>query len=311
MNNFEHTTVLLQEAIEFLNPLPGKVYIDATAGGGGHSLEIAKRIAHTGRLIMLDQDPDAIKAATARVEEYKDITTIIRANYSQIPEILHKLGIPAIDGGILFDLGVSMHQLTSAERGFSFMHDSPLDMRMNPDESLTAYDVVNTWSEDELYRIFKEYGEERFSGRIAKKIVQARRTCPIKTTKELAELVLKTVPRGGQKIHPATRVFQAIRIAVNRELELLEETLNKVVHLLSKGARIVIISFHSLEDAMVKNIFRRYASRCVCPPEKLICECPPPVLKIITKKPVVPAKEEIMRNPSARSAKVRAAEGIV
>jgi 16S rRNA (cytosine1402-N4)-methyltransferase len=310
MNDFEHKTVLLKEAIELLDPAPGKLYIDATAGGGGHSLEIARRIAPTGRLIMLDQDPDAIKAATKRVEEYKDIITIVRTNYHRIPEVLEELDIPAIDGGILFDLGVSMHQLTSAERGFSFMHDAPLDMRMNPDDPITAYDIVNTWSEGELKRIFSEYGEERYSGRLAKKIVMTRRTCHIKTTVELAELVLKTVPRGGQKIHPATRVFQALRIAVNKELELLEKTLNKVVHLLSKGARIVVISFHSLEDGLVKNIFRKFASRCVCPPQKMICDCPPPLLKIITKKPIVPTNEEVKENPSARSAKLRAAEGI-
>ncbi len=311
MNNFVHKTVLLKEAVDLLNCVQGKIYIDATAGGGGHSLEIAQRISPKGRLIMLDTDPDAIQASAARLEKYKDITTIIRSNYSEIPEILKELNIEKIDGGIIFDLGVSFHQLTSRERGFSFSHESDLDMRMNPDNPLTAYDIVNTWSEKELYRIFKEFGEERYSRKIARKITQIRKSGKIKTTSELAEIITKNISRSGQKIHPATRVFQALRIAVNQELEIIEETLNKVVHLLAKNAKIVVISFHSLEDRLVKNIFRHYSSKCVCPPYKLICECEPPILKVLTKKPIIPSREEIKENPSSRSAKMRAAEKII
>jgi len=280
---------LLNEAVDLLNCQKGKTYIDATAGGGGHSFEIARRIYPEGRLIMFDTDPDAIKAASAKLEPYKEITTIIKANYSEIPEYVDK-----IDGGILFDLGVSSHQLTSGERGFSFVKESPLDMRMDPENPINAYDIVNTESQDELYRIFKELGEERFSGRIARRIVEARKIKKITTTVELADIVKKSVPfQKNRRIHPATRVFQALRIAVNNELDILEKTLNEVVQLLDKDARIVVISFHSLEDRLVKNTFKGS--------EKL---------KVLTKKPLVPTYEETRSNPSARSAKMRAAEAV-
>lgn len=311
MNNFTHKTVLLDEAVELLNCRKGKIYIDATAGGGGHSIEIAQKITPDGRLILMDADPAAIKTCEEKLQEYQNITTIIRSNYLKIPEILKELNINKIDGGILLDLGVSFYQLTSGERGFSFQSDSKLDMRMDPENNLNAYEIVNSWKEEEIQSIFREYGEERFARRIAKKIVEVRKKQKIQTTKQLADLVLKTIPRGGQKIHPATRVFQGLRIAVNNELEILDQTLNKVVHLLGKNARIVVISFHSLEDRLVKNTFKHYSSKCVCPPEKMICECKPPILKIITKKPVVPTKEEIKRNPSSRSAKLRTAEKII
>ena len=280
---------MLNEAVDLLNCQKGKTYIDATAGGGGHSFEIARRIYPEGRLIMFDTDPDAIKAASAKLEPYKEITTIIKANYSEIPEYVDK-----IDGGILFDLGVSSHQLTSGERGFSFVKESPLDMRMDPENPINAYDIVNTESQDELYRIFKELGEERFSGRIARRIVEARKIKKITTTVELADIVKKSVPfQKNRRIHPATRVFQALRIAVNNELDILEKTLNEVVQLLDKDARIVVISFHSLEDRLVKNTFKGS--------EKL---------KVLTKKPLVPTYEETRSNPSARSAKMRAAEAV-
>ncbi len=310
MNEFTHKTVLLNEAVELLDCRQGRLYIDATAGGGGHSIEIAKRIAPDGRLIMLDADPAAIQACSARLEEYKEIVTIIRSNYSRIPDILKDLNIDKIDGGILFDLGVSYYQLTSEERGFSFQQESRLDMRMDPDNPLTAYDIVNSWPEKELQRIFHELGEERYSRRIAGKIAEIRKIKKISTTKDLADLVLKTIPRGGQKIHPATRVFQGLRIAVNRELEIIEEILEKVVHLLAKNARIVVISFHSLEDRLVKNAFKSFSARCTCPPEKIVCECGPPILKVITKKPVTPSAGEVKENPPSRSAKLRAAEKI-
>ena len=308
LTEFIHKTVLQNEAVELLNCTPGKLYIDATAGGGGHSLQIAKRLAPEGKLVMFDE---AIKASTERLKDYQDITTIVRSNYLRIPEVLEELSIDKIDGGVLFDLGTSFHQLTSGERGFSFTNEGELDMRMNPDEELTAYDVVNTWSQDDLQRIFTEYGEERFSGRIARTIVETRRKQKIKTTKELSDLVIKAVPNYRQKIHPATRVFQGIRIAVNRELEVLEDTLLKIIPLLAKNARIVVISFHSLEDRIVKNTFKHYSARCVCPKEKMICDCPPPVLKIVTKKPVVPSREEVRANSPSRSAKLRAAEKII
>lgn len=289
MTTFNHTTVLPNEAIELLSCQPGKTYIDATAGGGGHSLEIAKRIHPDGRLIMFDVDPDAIEAASKRIEPYKEIVTIVKANYSEIPNYIDK-----IDGGILFDLGVSTHQLTYDEKGFSFAREAFLDMRMDPTNPVTAHDIVNDYSEDELYKIFKELGEERFSGRIARRIVEARRAKEIRTTTELADIVKRSVPYSrARRIHPATRVFQALRIKVNNELETIENTLNQVLPLLEENARIVIISFHSLEDRLVKNTFKS-----------------DPLLKVLTKKPIVPTDEEARENPSARSAKLRAAEKI-
>lgn len=292
MDNFVHKTVLLNEAVDLLNCQKGKLYIDATAGGGGHSFEIAQRIYPEGRLLMLDTDPEAISAATERVNAYKEIITIVNSNFSNITEVLQNLGIKSIDGGILFDLGVSSHQLTSQDRGFSFMKEAELDMRMSPENPISAYDVVNDYPEDELYKIFREYGEERFSGRIARRICEARKIKKIATTTELADIVKRSVPfKKNRRIHPATRVFQAIRIVVNDELEVLQKTLNEVVNLLDNDARIVVISFHSLEDRLVKNFFRS-SDR----------------LKRLTKKPVVPSDEEMKENPSARSAKMRAAE---
>ncbi len=291
---FIHKTVMPDEAIDLLNCRKGKLYIDATAGGGGHSIKLAEKIYPDGRLIMLDADPDAIQASSRRLEPYKEIITIINSNYSEIPEILEEINIEKIDGGVLFDLGVSYHQLTSGERGFSFMKESRLDMRMDPENPVNAYDIVNTWKEDELYKIFKELGEERFPGRIARRIIEARRVKNIETTTELADIVKKSVPyKKGRRIHPATKVFQALRIAVNDELNILEKTLNEVVPLLDKNARIVVITFHSLEDRLIKNYFKRSES-----------------LKVLTKKPIIPSFEEAKANPSARSAKLRGAEKI-
>lgn len=311
MTNFIHKTVLQKEAVELLNCREDKLYIDATAGGGGHSFEIAQKIYPGGRLIMLDADPDAIRAASVKIEKYKEITTIIRSNYSEIPRILKELNIDKITGGALFDLGVSFYQLTSEKKGFTFSKESPLDMRIDPDNPVNAYDIVNTYSESDLYRIFKEYGEERFSGRIARNIAEKRKITKIKTTTELAGIIIKSVPRTKIKIHPATRVFQALRIEVNQELEFLKKILNEIVPLLDRNARIVVISFHSLEDRLVKNIFKYYSSKCICPPHKMICDCDPPKLKVITKKPIIPSEDELKENPSARSAKMRAAEVII
>lgn len=292
MENFVHTTVLLNEAVDLLDCRQEMLYIDATAGGGGHSLEIAKRIHPGGRLIMLDTDPEAIAAATERTKPYQEIVTIVNKNFSNIPEVLQELNIKSISGGILFDLGVSYHQLTSQERGFSFMKEAELDMRMSPENPLSAYDIVNSYKEEELYKIFKEYGEERFSGRIARRICEARKVKKINTTTELADIVKRSVPfKKDRRIHPATRVFQALRIVVNDELEVLQKTLGEVVNLLDNGAKIVIISFHSLEDRLVKNYFKGSDS-----------------LKILTKKPITPTYEETKANPASRSAKMRAAE---
>lgn len=306
---FVHKTVLLNEAIEALNCREGKLYIDATAGKGGHSLEIAKRIGKEGRLLSFDVDEDAIKAASETLKDFSNIK-IINSSYTKIPEILSELGIKKISGGILFDLGASYHQLTTTERGFSFTKEAFLDMRFNKDAELTAYKIINEYKESELADIFYTFGEERYSRRIAKKIVKKRRKTSIKTTTELANIVKSAVPFSKEKIHPATRVFQALRISVNNELHSIETTLQQIIPLLHKDARIVVISFHSLEDRVVKNVFKKYSSDCVCPPKQLICSCEPKQLKILTKKPITPSLEELKDNPSARSAKMRIAEKI-
>jgi len=304
---FIHKTVLLNEAVEGLFCSAGKLYVDATAGGGGHSYEIAKRIGEQSSLLAFDVDEDAIKAASEKLKDFTN-TKIINASYTQIPEILKQEGIEKITGGILFDLGASFHQLTSAERGFSFTKDAFLDMRFNKEQDLTAFKVINKFSETELANIFYKYGEEKFSRRIAKKIVEKRKEKPVKTTTELADIIKSIVPFQKKGINPATRVFQALRIFVNKELENIETTLQQIIPLLDKGARIVVISFHSLEDRLVKNIFREYSLDCKCPKEQLICSCRSGLLKIITKKPVVASSEELKDNPSARSAKMRIAE---
>lgn len=311
--DFVHYPVMLQEAVEWLDCREGLIYIDATLGGGGHSKAIAQKIgsdSKDSRLISFDVDPVAIKAAEKNLAPWKAIVTIVKANYSKIPEVLQNLNIDKITGGILFDLGASYPQLTSADKGFSFSKEAPLDMRFDPESALTAYDVVNKFSETDLFKIFKEYGEERFSRKIARKIVDIRQKQPIKTTVELADIVRKTIYSPNSKIHPATRVFQAIRIAVNDELKNLHDTLTKVIPLLESDARIVVISFHSLEDRLVKNAFKYYSSNCRCLPENLICSCEPGQLEILTKKPIIASSEEIKTNPPSRSAKLRAARKI-
>ncbi len=309
-NKFCHYTVMLKEAIDWLNCQDGKIYIDATAGGGGHSYEISKKIGPTGRLIATDMDIEAINAARQKTQEFSDIIEIIQASYTDIPEILYKRDIDKITGGILFDLGASYYQLTSAQRGFSFSKNAPLDMRFNPNDPFSAYDVINTYKEEELANIFKLYGEERFSKRIAGKITEQRKKEPIKTTLQLANLIKSNTPFAKGKIHPATRVFQAIRIEVNNELKNIEKAIKHIIPLLEKDARIVIISFHSLEDRLVKNLFKYYASSCNCPPEQLVCKCDIKQLEILTKKPVIASEEEIKLNPPSRSAKLRAAKKV-
>jgi len=270
---------------------------------------ILKRIQPDGRLIAFDVDEDAIEAATERLKDYKNIT-IVKNSYTTIKQTLATLGISKISGGVLFDLGASYHQFNKAERGFSFSKEAPLDMRFNQDAEFSAYDVVNTYSEADLVRIFSEYGEERFSKRIAKKIVEERKVKKLATTTELADLIVNCTPHIKSSIHPATRVFQAIRIEVNQELTNVKNTLNDVLDLLEVGAIISVISFHSLEDRLVKNLFRYHSQKCRCKPNQMICKCPPPRLEQVNKKPVAASDEEIRENPPSRSAKLRIARCI-
>ena len=309
MKEFKHYTVMLNEAVDALNCESGKLYVDCTLGGGGHSGLILSKIQPDGRLISFDIDDDAIEAASERLKEYKNLT-IVKESYTNVDKVLQNLGIEKIDGGILLDLGASYYQLTKQERGFSFSKDAHLDMRFNQQSDFSAYDVVNSYKEEDLIRIFSEYGEERFSKRIAKKIVEVRQIKPIETTVELANLIVNATPKINSKIHPATRVFQAIRIEVNQELNNVKKVLENIVPLLSVGAIISVISFHSLEDRLVKNFFKKMASKCNCPPKKAICDCPPPSLEIITKKPICASEEEIRENPPSRSAKLRIAKRI-
>ena len=306
---FEHYTVMANEAVDMLDCKPGKIYVDATLGGGGHSELILRKIQPDGRLIAFDIDSDAIESAGKRLKDYKNLT-IVKESYSNIKKVLQDLGINEITGGIVFDLGASYHQLTKQERGFSFMKDAPLDMRFDKDSDFSAYDVVNSYPEEELIRIISEYGEERFTKRIVKNIVNYRKARNIETTGELADIIKNAVPKTKEKIHPATRTFQAIRIEVNHELQNIKNTLNDVLTLLSVGAIISIISFHSLEDRLVKQCFKYYASKCRCKPTDPVCHCKPPMLELINKKPITASELEIKENPPSRSAKLRGAKKI-
>lgn len=308
---FHHISVLLNECIDNLNITPDGIYVDGTMGGGGHSLEIAKRLT-TGRLICIDQDPNAHEAAGKRLAEYKDRITFVRDNFGNIANILDSLGIEKIDG-MLLDIGVSSHQLDEAERGFSYQQDAPLDMRMNPDRPFSAYDVVNGCDEDELDRVIFTYGEERWARRIAQFIVKEREAKPIETTGELVDIIKKAVPKGARKDgpHPAKRTFQAIRIEVNGELEVLQRAIDDVAARLAVGGRLCIITFHSLEDRIVKEAFRKQENPCICPPQFPVCVCgKKPLGRVITRKPILPSKEELEENPRSRSAKLRVLEGV-
>lgn len=298
------------EAVDALECKSGLVYVDCTLGGGGHSELILQRIQPNGKLIAFDIDKDAIEAASDRLKAYKNNLFIVKSSYIDIKQTLANLGVKKITGGVLFDLGASYHQFNKAERGFSFSKEAPLDMRFNQDADFSAYDVVNSYSENDLVKIFSEYGEERFSKRIAKRIVEERKTNPIKTTTELANLIINCTPRIKSSIHPATRVFQAIRIEVNQELTNVKNTLNDVLDLLDIGAIISVISFHSLEDRVVKNIFKYHSQKCHCERNQMICKCPPPRLELINKKPIEASEEEIRENPPSRSAKLRIARCI-
>ena len=307
MDDFKHYTVMLNEAVDALECKDGKIYIDCTLGGGGHSELILQRIQPNGKLIAFDVDEEAIAHSKERLKKYKNLT-IIKSSYTNIREELKKLGIDKITGGVILDLGASYHQLTKAERGFSFSKDAPLDMRFDKDSDFSAYDVVNTYKESDLVRIFSEYGEERFSKRIAKKIAEYRLLKNIKTTKELADIIVSATPKIKSSIHPATRVFQAIRIEVNNELKNVNFVLHEILDLLDVGGIISVLSFHSLEDRIVKNVFKYESSKCRC--NEMICKCPPPRIELVNKKPILAGDEEIRENPPSRSAKLRIARCI-
>lgn len=309
MQEFNHYTVMKHEAVDALNCQNGLIYVDATLGGGGHSELILQKIQPDGRLISFDIDDDAINYSKEKLKDYKNLT-IVKESYTNIKKVLQELNIQKITGGILFDLGASYHQLTKQERGFSFTKDAPLDMRFNKDADFSAYDVVNSYSEADLVRIFSEYGEEHFSKRIAKAIITQRHVKSINTTLELAQIVKDATPPVKSRIHPATRVFQAIRIEVNNELKNIKNTLNDVLDLLDYGAIISVISFHSLEDRIVKEQFKYHSAKCHCPREQLICTCEPPKLELINKKPITASEEELKINPPSRSAKLRVARFI-
>ncbi len=307
---FKHTSVLLEETIENLRIKPDGVYLDGTLGGGGHSLRIVSGLGDSGRLIGIDRDEDAIKAAGLRLKPYADKVTLVHDNYRNAAKALARLGIGQVDG-IVLDLGVSSFQLDNAERGFSYKYDTKLDMRMDTRQELTAADIVNGYSETELYHVIRDYGEEQFARNIAKHIVNARRDRPIETTGELNEIIKAAIPAkmratGG---HPSKRTFQAIRIECNRELDVLKESLDDLVTVLAPEGRLCIITFHSLEDRIVKTAFRRYENPCICPPDFPVCVCGrTPEGRVITKKPILPSDEEIENNKRAKSAKLRVFE---
>jgi 16S rRNA (cytosine1402-N4)-methyltransferase len=309
--NVVHIPVLLREAVDLLAPKAGGLYVDGTLGAGGHAEEILKRSAPDGVLIGMDQDADAVERCSKSLAPYGGRVIIRQANYRDLPEVLAGLGYETVDG-VLLDLGISWFHLKTPERGFSFMLDGPLDMRMDTNRPRTAADLVNTLPRDELVKLIREYGEERRAGAIARAIEKARVRGPITSTVQLAEVISSVFPPyPPRRIHPATLTFQALRIAVNDELGALREGLDGILPLLKPGGRIAVITFHSLEDRMVKQTFVKEAKGCVCPPRIPVCVCGrKPVLRIITRRPVAPGEEEVRRNPASRSAKLRAAEKV-
>ena len=308
---FNHYSVLLKETIDHLNIKPDGIYVDGTLGGGGHAYQVASRLSEKGRLIGIDQDADAIAAAGERLQEFGDKITIIRSNYANMKEELHRIGVEKVDG-IVLDLGVSSFQLDTPERGFTYRDEqAPLDMRMDDRQSRTAKDIVNGYSEMELYRIIRDYGEDKFAKNIAKHIVAARAIKPIETTGELTEIIRASIPMKVQATggHPAKRTFQAIRIELNRELEVLQNNLDDMIELLNPGGRICIITFHSLEDRIVKTNFKRNENPCTCPSDFPVCVCGKKSKgKVITRKPILPSEEELEVNSRSKSAKLRVFE---
>lgn len=308
---FKHISVLLNECIEALNIKEDGIYVDCTLGGAGHSSEIVKKLGPNGRLIGIDQDTDALKAAKERLKDYNNVT-FVHNNFYNIDAILEELGVEKVDG-ILMDLGVSSYQLDNAERGFSYMNDAPLDMRMNRDDEFSAFDIVNNYSEKELFKIIKEYGEEKFAKRIANFIVKRREKSPIETTFELVDVIKSAIPAKARREgpHPAKRTFQAIRIEVNSELQILNKTIEDGINRLNKEGRMAIITFHSLEDRIVKHKYKELQKPCTCPSEFPICVCgKEPIIDIISRKPIEASEEELEYNPRSRSAKLRVAEKI-
>ncbi len=309
MKEFHHISVLLEECLDALAIKPDGIYLDGTLGGAGHSSQIAKRLT-TGRLIGIDRDPVALKAAGQRLEPYKENVTLVHSNFCEMAQVVKDLGLPGVDG-ILLDLGVSSPQLDDGERGFSYMADAPLDMRMNSEDALSAHAVVNTWSQDELKRILFDYGEERFAPRIAAAICRRREEKPIETTLELVDIIRSAMPAQAlrEKQHPAKRSFQAIRIAVNDELGSVEQAMEAAIPLLNPGGRLAVITFHSLEDRIVKNAMADAAKGCTCPPNFPVCVCgKKPQVKLISRKPIIAGEQELEDNPRSRSAKLRVCE---
>ncbi len=310
---FNHYSVLLNETIENLNIKPDGIYVDGTLGGGGHAYQVASRLSEKGRLIGIDQDADAIAAAGERLKEFGDKITIIRSNYANMKEELHRIGVEKVDG-IVLDLGVSSFQLDTPERGFTYRDENaPLDMRMDDRQSLTAKDIVNGYSEMDLYRIIRDYGEDKFAKNIAKHIVQERAKKPIETTGELTEIIRASIPMKVQVTggHPAKRTFQAIRIELNKELEVLQNNLDDMIDLLNPGGRICIITFHSLEDRIVKTSFKRNENPCTCPSDFPVCVCGKKSKgKVVTRKPILPSEEELEVNSRSKSAKLRVFERV-
>lgn len=304
---FVHKSVLLKETIDGLKIKPDGIYVDGTLGGGGHAYEVCRRLGEKGSIIGIDQDAAAIEAASARLKDFGEKVTIVRSNYCDMKSKLHELGIDKVDG-IVLDLGVSSYQLDTAERGFSYREDAPLDMRMDTRQKMTARDIVNDYTEADLYRVIRDYGEDKFAKNIAKHIVQARAVKPVETTAELSEIIRASIPMKFQKKsgHPAKRTFQAIRIELNRELDVLRDSLDDMIDLLNPGGRLCIITFHSLEDRIVKSAFRKNENPCTCPPDFPVCVCGKKSKgSIITKKPILPSEEELEYNSRSKSAKLR------
>ena len=304
---FKHKSVLLNETIDGLNIKPDGIYVDGTLGGGGHAYEVCRRLGEKGSIVGIDQDAAAIEAASARLKDFGEKVTIVRSNYCDMKSKLHELGIDKVDG-IVLDLGVSSYQLDTAERGFSYREDAPLDMRMDTRQKMTARGIVNDYTEADLYRVIRDYGEDKFAKNIAKHIVQARAVKPVETTAELSEIIRASIPMKFQKKsgHPAKRTFQAIRIELNRELDVLRDSLDDMIDLLNPGGRLCIITFHSLEDRIVKSAFRKNENPCTCPPDFPVCVCGKKSKgSIITKKPILPSEEELEYNSRSKSAKLR------